>query len=272
MLASADATPVHVTGSFQIGTPLTTVVYDDDPDIAYSLALQIASGDTLTLDLATGIVTGTVAGTYQVETATAAGSITLTGNATVTVTSPLVTGSPLAVSVAVTNADTAATWAGKVRTALGLVTAITDHYTVGGSSTTITLTALAKAANDATLNIALANGTCTGITAAATSADTTAGVAASMAYKRTGAVWDATDHEGVALATATKVYGVAVACDSASSGIADIAGIDKTTLLNASDVDFSVSKAGLHPWTATTVTFTAASGNIVVYLDIQAGT
>lgn len=117
-------------------------------------------------------------GAYQVETATVAGTIGASGagNATVIVTSALVTGSPLTTSVAVANNDTAAQVAGKIRTALGLVTAITDFYTVGGSSTTVTLTALSKAANDYTLNISVDNGTCTGLTTAATSANTTFGI------------------------------------------------------------------------------------------------
>jgi len=117
----------------------------------------------------------------QVETATAVGTITLDGNATVVVTAALVTGSPLAVNVAVLNTDTASTWAGKVRAALTATAAITAHYTVGGAGATITLTAIVKAANDATLNISLDNGTCTGITTAATSANTTAGVAPAAA-------------------------------------------------------------------------------------------
>ena len=41
----------------------------------------------------------------------------------------------------------------------------------------VELTALTAAANDGTLNIAIANGTCAGLTAAPTSANTTAGVA-----------------------------------------------------------------------------------------------
>ncbi len=112
----------------------------------------------------------------QVETATAVGTITGTGNATATVTGYNLTGSPIAVSAAVTSGDTAATWAGKVRTALAGNAAITALYAVGGASATITLTALTGQLNDPTLNIALANGTSTGITAAPTSANTTAGV------------------------------------------------------------------------------------------------
>lgn len=116
-------------------------------------------------------------GVAQVETATAAGTITGSGNATVVVTAAGMSGSPITLSVAVTNGDTAATWAGKVRDAMRADSRITALFVVSGSSTSIVLTRIAKAANDATLNISLDNGTCTGITTAATSANTTAGVA-----------------------------------------------------------------------------------------------
>jgi hypothetical protein len=131
--------------------------------------------ETLTLSGAS------VASRAQVETATIAGTITASGagNALITVTGSLIVGSPLAVNVAVANSDTAATVAGKVRTALGLQTAITDFYTVGGSSATVTLTKKVPFTfDDTTLNIASANGTCAGLTPNGTSANTTTGQAA----------------------------------------------------------------------------------------------
>lgn len=113
----------------------------------------------------------------QVETTTAVGTITGAGNATVVVTALGMSGSPKTVSVAVANADTAATWAGKVRTALAADTSVNTFFVVSGSGTSIVLTAINAAANDLTMNVSLANGTCTGITAAPNSANTTAGVA-----------------------------------------------------------------------------------------------
>jgi hypothetical protein len=115
-------------------------------------------------------------GTPQVETATAVGTITLTGNAKVTVTSAIIAGSPRIILVAVTNADTASVWAGKVRTALSNDVEVSDAYIVSGAGASIVLTARHTAPNDTTLNIALDNDTCTGITPAPTSANTTAGV------------------------------------------------------------------------------------------------
>jgi hypothetical protein len=112
----------------------------------------------------------------QVETATAAGTITGNGNAAVVVTAAGMTGSPKTINVAVLNNDTAAQWAVKVRAALALDADVTALFDVSGATTAIILTRKINAANDATLNIALDNGTCTGITTAATSANTTAGV------------------------------------------------------------------------------------------------
>lgn len=115
-------------------------------------------------------------GTAQVETATATGTITGSGNATVTVTAAGMTGSPKAISVPVINGNLPARWANKVRAKLRLDPDVTAMFTVSGAGRKIVLVRKAPAANDATLNIALANGTCTGITAAPTSANTTAGV------------------------------------------------------------------------------------------------
>lgn len=115
--------------------------------------------------------------TQQVETATVAGSITLTGNATVVITAPGMINSPKTLSVAVLNTETASAVATKIRTALNADTDVTNFFVVGGTGADITLTTKTAAVNDSTLNMSTANGTCTGLTAAATSANTTAGVA-----------------------------------------------------------------------------------------------
>lgn len=134
---------------------------------------KAANDTTLNIAVATGTATGITAAASSANTT--AGVAIGTGNATVTVTGAGITGSPLAVSVPVVAADTAAAWALKVTTALQALSAITSLYTVSNSSADIIFTRTIPAANDATLNIALANGTCTGITAAPTSVDTTAG-------------------------------------------------------------------------------------------------
>jgi hypothetical protein len=73
-------------------------------------------------------------------------------------------------------ADNATAVAGKIRTSMNIA-AITDNYTIGGAGAAITLTSKIKAADVANLNIAIDNGSCTGLTAAANSVNTFAGVA-----------------------------------------------------------------------------------------------
>ena len=194
--ASAEPTSEGTTGSLSIGQGSTVTALTGSTR-AVVLAIELDS--TYSVEITTGtlvpILTG--AGVNQVETATAAGTITASGNATVVVTGDDITGSPLTVSVAVLNADTAATWAGKVRTALTATSAITSLYTVGGASTSITLTRILDRYNDSTLNISLANGTCTGITAAPTSVDTTAGINPAKCWRISGTTYAGEDFEGV---------------------------------------------------------------------------
>lgn len=215
--ATGVPTSTNVTGNVQIGvaqqdTTLSTAT------IGYSVGMVFYnSGEAVTVVGTSGVATAStshVVGVAQVGTATAAGTVTGSGNATVVVTSAAVTGSPLTVSVPVVAGDTASDWAAKVRTALDATTAITDALTVSGATTAIVLTRksttiatgfpVAYAANDGTLNISLDNGTCTGITTAGTSANTTAGVATSGAYVLDG---DGKDFEGATLATLTIVEG-----------------------------------------------------------------
>lgn len=277
LVANADITSQNSIGSAQIGTPLTAVTYSTAPDIAYSLSMRIQPGMTLALNLETGAVTGQVTGTNQVETATvvAASGITGNGNATVVFTSPLVVGSPLTVSVPVTTALTTATAvAGAIRTALQGVSAITAHYTIAGSGAAITATAIVKAANDTALNISTANGTCTGITTAGTSVNTTPGVAPSIATRLTGVTWDQTDFQGDALPTATKLYAIAIQTTENSIGTAIInnGSSDKKSRLDLGEIDFSVSKVGAHTWSADTVDFEAQGDEVFLTIDIHAGT
>ena len=118
-----------------------------------------------------------VNGTKQVETAEIVGSITTAGNATFTVTAAGMTGSPKTISVAVALNDSAAVVAQKAREALASDNAVAAKFSVGGYGTKVELTALTAAANDSTLNIAIANGTCAGLTDSPVSTSTTPGVA-----------------------------------------------------------------------------------------------
>jgi len=194
--ATAEPTSEGTSGTLTIGQGqmATTLAYAGR---AVVLGVEIDSTYTVSLDLTTLLPTVTGAGVAQVETATAAGTITAAGNATVIVTGDDITGSPLTVSVAVANTDTAATWAGKVRTALGLQSAITSLYTVGGSSSSITLSRIVPRYNDFTLNISLNNGTCTGITPALTSANTTAEINPAKCWRISGTTYAGDDFQGI---------------------------------------------------------------------------
>lgn len=112
----------------------------------------------------------------QQETAVIIGTIVNPGDASVTVTAAGMNNSPVTVLVAVLALDDASAVAGKVRTALAADPDVSSFFTVGGTGANVLLTVLVADANDATMNIAYTNGTCTGLTPDATSNDTTAGV------------------------------------------------------------------------------------------------
>jgi hypothetical protein len=229
----ATPTASLVSNDVTIGVPSTNVAIAD-VDTGYAVrGLIVGSSSDLVLDLADNDSTGTTAwtaGVAQVETATAAGTITASGNATVVVTAAGMTGSPKTISVAVLNGDTAAVWAGKVRTALAADTAVSALFAVSGTSTAIVLTRKATAtyavgsvsvplyaANDSTLNISLDNGTCTGITTAASSANTTSGTLTAGVYLLDG---DGKDFEGVTLSAiaSNRLGGVLISNQSTSAG------------------------------------------------------
>ena len=114
-----------------------------------------------------------------------AGTLAAEGVIDVTITSALISPSPFTLNVPVGTGDTLNVWADKVRQRLIDSARLAPHYAVGGTGATITLTKRAPfLANDTTLNVALANGTPSpGITAAPTSANTTAGVATTPAIR-----------------------------------------------------------------------------------------
>ena len=206
----------NVTGSVQIG-PSQTQVQFLDADVAYSVRAIIAPGSAFVLDVSDGTTTGSdawVAGVAQVETATAAGTIgSGGGNAAVTVTCDSMDNSPKTIAVAVTSGDTASVWAGKVRAALAADVDVSAVFSVSGTSTAIVLTVKEIGGlsipiypgNDATINVALDNGTCTGITPAPTSADTTAGVATSGCTIYDG---DGKDFEGATIPTIAELKAI----------------------------------------------------------------
>jgi hypothetical protein len=114
-------------------------------------------------------------GTRQVETATAAGTATTPGNATLTLTAAGLSGSPLAILVALAGTENASAQGALFRTALRANAVVRSMFEVTGSGANIILTKWSRAADDATLNLAIGAGT-TGITAVASSTGTTPGV------------------------------------------------------------------------------------------------
>ena len=248
----ATPTASLVTNDVTIGVPSTNTAIAD-VDTGYAVrALIVGASSDLVLDLADNDSTGTTAwtaGVAQVETATAAGTVTASGNATVVVTAAGMTGTPKTISVPVLNGDLAATWAGKVRTALAADAAVAALFTVDGTTTAIRLTRKPTAtytvgstsvplyaADDATLNISLNNGTSTGITPAATSANTTGGTLTAGVYLLDG---DGKDFEGVNLSAiaSNRLGGVLITNQSGSAG--DILVSTVSTL-----VDFPVQPDG----------------------------
>jgi hypothetical protein len=196
----ATPTSANTSGQITVGLPQENLRLLG-ADVAYSWQALIAGAtnqcvveiESNTEDDVIGF--DWAAGTAQVETATAAGTVTAAGTATAVVTAAGLTGSPLTVTFNVANGDTAAVWAAKARTALAANAAVAAMFTVDGETTAIRLTRKpittytvgretvpVYAANDGTLNIALDNGTSTGITPASSSANTTAGVATDGVY------------------------------------------------------------------------------------------
>lgn len=164
-------------------------------------------------------------GTLQVETATVVGTITTSGNAAVVFTSAHTTGSPISLSVAVLEGDDPTAVAGKIKTALGNNANIAAKFTISGTGAAVVVTAKDYYGNDSTLNISIDNDTCVGLTTAATSANTTAGVAASDVLEiSTGKVFCTGDVEGLTLQlpAAANVVGQEITIKKVDSGAGGI--------------------------------------------------
>lgn len=121
-----------------------------------------------------------VNGMRQVETATVAGKVTSSGNAIFTITALGLTNSLKVISVEVTEKDSAAVVAQKAREALEADSEITKIFDINGIGSEIVLTKKLAEDNDATLNIAIANDTCKGLTIAPYSKHITPGIAPSL--------------------------------------------------------------------------------------------
>ena len=211
------------TGRVTVGTSAAQQSFAT-ADIGYAISSRLTtSSTTATLDVQTGVCTGSaafVAGVAQVETATviAAAGATSSGNCIVTVTGSTLTGSPLDVTIPLTtSANTATLVASALASGLNANTAIAAKYSVASSGADIILTVKADAngnylADDGTLNIAIPGGL--GITAASTSTGTTAGVVSSGVQVLDG---DGKDFEGVTLPSMARIYALEINVTSGSA-------------------------------------------------------
>ena len=254
------------TGRVTVGTSAAQQSFAT-ADIGYAISTRLTtSSTTATLDVQTGVCTGSaafVAGVAQVETATvvAAAGATSSGNCIVTVTGSTLTGSPLAVTIPLTtSANTATLVASALASGLNANTAIAAKYSVASSGADIVLTVKADAngnylANDATLNIAIPGGL--GITAAATSTDTTAGVVSSGVQVLDG---DGKDFEGITLPSMERIYALEINVTSGSASASN--GTQVFTLpckiWNTSGITGSMLTADL------VITATSAGTNITI--------
>jgi len=114
--------------------------------------------------------------TSQVETATVVGTITDPGNAEVIITAAGMNNSPKTILVVVEDNDTASIVAGKIRTALAADADVIDLFIVSGTGADVVLTKRVTILVDATLNIAIDNDTCVGLTPDASSTDTSTAI------------------------------------------------------------------------------------------------
>lgn len=173
--AALDITAI--TDHYTVSGATTAIILTAKVEFANDASLNIdIQNDTSAgyTDAATSADTTAGALTIQVETATLVGAVTTSGLLTIITTGTLIAGSPLTQYLQVTASDTVNDVAAAIRSLMD-VAAITDNYAVGGTLAEVILTANTEAANDATLNIDYHITTDIGLTAAASSANTTAG-------------------------------------------------------------------------------------------------
>lgn len=194
--STAITTDTGTTAKINVGYPDSLVSIGNE-SFAYTRRIRLYDDDSyVILDLANAafydtefdpLPTSYVAPIAQVETATCVGTITGAGAVRVTITAAAL-GSPLVVDVPVNLGQTATQWAAFVRKRLEDHPTLRPHFTVSSNAANVVLRRRIDHygfANDSSLNIAIAAGTATGITADAESTNTTAGaVAEGIFYER----------------------------------------------------------------------------------------
>ena len=278
LFSTAAHTSIGVTGDAQIGTPNTPLRFPAANVIHQLRAIFANPADILQLNMDTGATTGSTAwvgGNYQLERATAVGTITLAGNASAIVTAAGMAGSPRTITFAVAFADTPVLWAAKARAALLADGIIAAKFDVGGTGALIEMTpkyvsftipespyalSIFKA-NDATLNIALANVTSAGITGAPTSSNTLLGVASVGCKIYDG---DGKDFEGVELPSLGDFYGFLLQAEGGPTNF-DGVGTDFFTLAPG-EVLLRAAAGGISSDRQFTITSTASAALTVTVI------
>lgn len=102
------------------------------------------------------------------------------GNARAIVTADAMSHSPKTVDFAVANSDTDYQVATKLQAALLADADVSGFFDISGTGIKVFITVKAENENDATMNLSLANGTCTGLTAVPVSTAKTAGAIADL--------------------------------------------------------------------------------------------
>ena len=279
LFATASPTGSNLGGLITVGDTQLRVNLTG-ADIAWSATAVLATAtDAFVIGTDDGDTSGSTAwaaGTAQVETATCAGTVTAGGNASVVVTAAGLTGSPKTLSVAVATSDTATAWAAKVRTALAADVDVAAMFAVSGATTDVVLTRRHAvtvptgtlelySANDATLNISLDNDTSTGITTAATSANTTAGVITDGAKIYDG---DQLDFEGVSIPTAATMQGLLIRC---TAGAVTQTSTDESAKLSSGEWRLAANASGIASL-LDDLTFTATTAPAVIEITAIAKT
>jgi hypothetical protein len=185
--------------------------------VAYGMCFDFRGANKLaTVNPDTGLKTASSPlPVNQVETATVLGTITAAGSVLVTLTSNLLPGFPPLVIEGFASGSSAPVVAAEIAVRLQASSLVTAHYDIILSGSTVALRVLVATDNDATLNLAIANDTATGLTAAPTSENTTAGVGGVIT---TGG--DGKDLEGAPIVTGWSPY--LLALRNTGAGIVEI--------------------------------------------------
>jgi hypothetical protein len=204
-------------------------------------------------------------GSLQVETATVVATITQAGNATFTVTAAnsVALAAGKAISVAVALNDTASMVATKARAALIADADVIAFFYVSGSGAAIVLTARTAAANDLTMNLAMINDTCIGLTTAGTSANTTAGDVTTHCIYDTEGLLETTltgnTHSGDAIIDIASTTNLRVGMTVTGTGVGTAAVINS---IEADHVHVSVNSSATG---TVSITFTIPAGMLGLF-------